>query len=100
MPQQTAYILSDLFPNFQELAEACTSVSSAPNSSSPSARAAAGVGVNLLDGLMAWTQGSSDAEVGRGGDGAEAKLKRLRDLVGERECVDLVEFWREEWTVE
>lgn len=98
MPQQTAYILSDLFANIKELAEVCTSVSSAPNSSSPSARAAALTGVaasSQMDDLYgASTQGT---EIG---DSAHVKLKRLRDLVGEQQCIDVVDFWKEEWTVD
>lgn len=104
MPQQTAFVLSDLFSSVEGLAEACTSVSSAPGSSSPSARVVAGDGValssqvghgtggDLLDDLMVWTQ-STSTENGE-------KLKKLRDLVGEKQCVDVVDFWREEWVVE
>lgn len=95
MQQQTGYILSDLFSSLQELAEACTTVSSAPNSSSPSARAAAVAGLSQTDdmyGLSTRTNGMEDS--------AHGKLKRLRDLVGEQQCMDIVDFWRDEWTVD
>ncbi|KAK0285775.1 hypothetical protein LTR35_005115 [Friedmanniomyces endolithicus] len=93
MPQQTAYILSDLFPGLRELATACTSISSAPGSSSPSARAATG----LLSSQDTEMLGMSTQTSHAGGYG---KLKRLRDLVGEQQCLDVVDFWREEWTAD
>ncbi|KAK0906781.1 hypothetical protein LTR91_015221 [Friedmanniomyces endolithicus] len=93
MPQQTAYILSDLFPNLRDLAVACTSISSAPGSSSPSARAAA----SLLSSQDTEMLGLSTQASYAGGYG---KLKRLRDFVGEQQCMDVVDFWREEWTAD
>lgn len=95
MSQQTAYILSDLFPSIDELATACSSVTSAPNSSSPSARVAGGSSqaTDIGDiGLGMSTQWSDSNAAG--------KLKTLRDLVGDRECRDIVDFWKEEWTVD
>lgn len=80
---QTAFILSDLFPSLGELAAACSSVTSAPNSSSPSARAS---GIELS------TQSSYTDPVD--------KLKVLRDVVGDQVCRSIVEFWKEEWTVD
>ncbi|KAK4550133.1 hypothetical protein LTR36_003100 [Oleoguttula mirabilis] len=98
MPQQTAYILSDLFPNIKVLAETCTSVTSAPSSSSPSARAAVLAGMDessqMGDPYGLSTQGTEVS------DSAHGKLKTLRDLVGEQQCLDVVDFWREEWTVD
>ncbi|KAK0818945.1 hypothetical protein LTR02_003296 [Friedmanniomyces endolithicus] len=93
MPQQTAYMLSDLFPNLRDLAMACTNISSAPGSSSPSARAAA----SLLSSQDTEMFGMSTQASYAGGYG---KLKRLRDLVGEQQCMDVVDFWREEWTAD
>lgn len=58
MPQQTAFILSDLFPNLRELAAACTAVSSVPNSSSPSVSRAA---------ILADHGNSRDGVLGRAG---------------------------------
>lgn len=95
MSQQTAFILSDLFPNLRELAVACASVSSAPISSSPSVRAA---------GFSSQVIGTQDT--GRGmstqysADRAVNKLKQLRDLVGDQEVMDIVDFWKEEYTVD
>lgn len=82
MSQQTGFMLSDLFPNLSELAAACSSVTSAPNSSSPSARAS---------GLETSTQSSYMDPIG--------KLKTLRDLAGDQACRNIVDFWKEEWTV-
>jgi hypothetical protein len=92
MPEQTAYMLSDIFINIPELAAACTSgVSSGPDSSSPSQRAAGkGVGVSASQ---------VEREVDEEGTG-EGKRMKLRELVGEQQSRDVVDFWREEWTVE
>lgn len=93
MSQQTAFILSDLFTNLKELATTCSAVTSAPNSSSPSARAASSLVSGVYDlGLGMSTQDSHST--------ATSKLKRLRDLVGEQECREIVDFWKEEWTVD
>ncbi|TKA83793.1 hypothetical protein B0A55_00058 [Friedmanniomyces simplex] len=93
MPQQTTYFLSDLFPNLRELAVACTSVSSAPASSSPSARAAAGLVSSQDTEILGLGTQVSDA-------GGYGRLRRLRDLVGEQQCRDVVDFWQEEWTAD
>lgn len=95
MSQQTAYILSDLFCSIRELAEACTSAGSAPQSSSPSARAA-GLSSQIINGTYEPSQSTSTQSC----DAASAKLKRLRDLIGDRECQDIVDFWAEEWTID
>ncbi|KAI7265582.1 hypothetical protein KC343_g3801 [Hortaea werneckii] len=106
MDQQTAYCLSDLFVNMEELAAACTGISSAPPSSSPSARAAARASIHagshvqtddLLDDPLTWT--SQNVSSGIGDDGGRMKLKRLRGLVGEKQCIDVVDFWKEEWLI-
>lgn len=93
MSQQTAYILSDLFPSLRDLATACTSVTSAPNSSSPSARAASSQTNDFYDLGLSMGPQSSDST-------ANNKLKRLRDLVGDQECRDVVDFWKEEFVLE
>ena len=95
MSQQTAYILSDLFSSIRELAEACTNAGSAPQSSSPSARAA-GLSSQIINGTYEPSQSTSTQSY----DAASAKLKRLRDLVGDGECQDIVDFWAEEWTID
>ncbi|KAK5108851.1 hypothetical protein LTR62_007741 [Meristemomyces frigidus] len=96
MTQRTAYYISDLFVNLRELAWACSSVSSVPNSSSPSARAA-GARDGLLssqDTLMLDTRALMPELA------AASKLKQLRDLVGEEQCRAVVEFWREEYVLQ
>ena len=93
--QQTAYIVSDLFPNLKELAQACANVTSAPNSSSPTARGISDTPQPVRgsdNGMGMSTQSSYFA--------ASNKLKKLRDLVGDRECNDIVDFWKEEWAIE
>ena len=93
MSQHTAFILSDLFTSLKDLAMTCSAVTSAPNSSSPSARAASSQVSGLYDlGLGTSTQ-DSDSTV-------TCKLKRLSDLVGEQECRSIVEFWKEEWVAD
>ena len=93
MADQTAYLLSDLFADFKDLAAACSTVTGAPSSSSPSARAAAfqssGVyGINI------------DTSTPNLDSTAAENLKTLRDLVGEQECQDVIDFWKEEWLVQ
>ncbi|KAI7232392.1 hypothetical protein KC330_g5943 [Hortaea werneckii] len=104
MDQQTAYCLSDVFSNMAELAGACTGISSAPQSSSPSARAAARASIeassqfpanDLLDDPATWTSQNMSSAIGHV-DG-RMKLKQLRDLVGEKQCIEVVDFWKEEW---
>ncbi|KAI6826498.1 hypothetical protein KC365_g4924 [Hortaea werneckii] len=106
MDQQTAYCLSDVFANMAELAAACTGVSSAPQSSSPSARAAARASIeasrqfpanDLLDDPAIWTSQNVSSAVGD--DDGRRKLKQLRDLVGEKQCIEVVDFWKEEWLI-
>lgn len=83
MTQQTAFLLSDLFPTLRELSFACSSITSAPNSSSPSTG---------VPGFEASTQSFNPEATG--------KLKVLRDLVGEQACRHTVDFWKEEWTID
>ncbi|KAK5134655.1 hypothetical protein LTR08_006311 [Meristemomyces frigidus] len=91
MPQQTAYVLTDVFVDLRDLAEVCTTaVSSTLDASSPSARAAS------LVSIVGGSQGGSCGV----GEGAESRLKGLRDLVGRQQCSDVVDFWGEEWTME
>lgn len=93
MPQETVFYLSDIFPNLAELASACTTVTSAPNSSSPSARAAA------------WQSQDSavyDLGLGMSTQSSESggRVRRLRDLVGREKMGEIVDFWAEEWTAD
>ena len=106
MDQQTAYCLSDIFVNVAELAAACTGVSSAPQSSSPSARAAARASIeanshfpanDMLDDPATWT--SQNVSSAPGDDNGRMKLKQLRDLVGQKQCTEVVDFWKEEWLI-
>ncbi|KAI7369014.1 hypothetical protein KC336_g21052 [Hortaea werneckii] len=89
-----------------ELAAACTGISSAPQSSSPSARTAARASVaaggqvqanDLLDGSATWT--SRNASSNFGDDDGRRKLRQLRDLVGEKQCIEVIDFWKEEWLI-
>lgn len=106
MDRQTAYCLSDLFVNIEELAAACTEISSASQSSSPSARAAARASIEagshvqtdgLLDDPLPWTSQNGTSAIGD--DGGRMKLKQLRDLVGEKQCIEVIDFWKEEWLI-
>ncbi|KAI7325010.1 hypothetical protein KC315_g8103 [Hortaea werneckii] len=90
----------------EELAAACTGVSSAPQSSSPSARAAARASIeasrqfpanDLLDDPAIWTSQNVSSAVGD--DDGRRKLKQLRDLVGEKQCIEVVDFWKKEWLI-
>lgn len=108
MQRQTAYILSDLFISFRELSNASTGISSAPQFSSSSSFAAVtdttragrdadtGQG-RLVNEPMTGTQLSSSIAAAESGS---RKLERLQDLVGEQQCLDVVDFWRDEWMVE
>ncbi len=93
MAQQTAFILSDLFTDLRDLATTCTTVNSAPDSSSPSERA----GLSQMSGAFDSSNGLSSQFFEAN---ATSKLKRLRDLVGDQECCDIVDFWKEEWLLE
>jgi hypothetical protein len=93
MAEQTAYLLSDLFADFRDLAAACSTVTYAPSSSSPSARAAAFQSGSVYGNSIDMSTPSSDST-------AAGKLKTLRDLVGEQECQDVIDFWKEEWLVQ
>lgn len=88
MPQQTLNFLSDVFPGIRELAAACTHVTSAPNSSSPSMRAGAGSSSSR----SFRTQGDEYDVASE--DTAYDKLKQLRDLVGDEQCRNIVDFWK------
>ncbi|KAK3675696.1 hypothetical protein LTR78_004337 [Recurvomyces mirabilis] len=101
MPQQTAYYLSDLFANLKDLASACSSITSAPNSSSPSARTA---GTNRMLSSQDRNHGEifdADENMPISSESTEhAKLKQLRDLVGEQQCRAIVDFWQEEYVMD
>jgi hypothetical protein len=89
MSEQTAYLLTDIFADLNALASACFTISSVPNSSSPSARAAAFQYSHISDFDPSTSTQTS-------GNCAAARLKRLRDLVGEQECQDIIDFWNDE----
>ena len=74
MREQTAFLLTDLFGDVKDLAQACVSEQVTPDSSMQAP--------------------SSDVS------GVQGVLEQLRDVLGEAECRDVVEFWREEWIVE
>ncbi|KAK4565493.1 hypothetical protein LTR86_004110 [Recurvomyces mirabilis] len=101
MPQQTAYYLSDLFVNLKDLASACSSITSAPSSSSPSARAA---GANSMLSSQDRNQAEMYDAYGNMPTSSEstehAKLKQLRDLLGEQQCRAIVDFWQEEYVMD
>lgn len=102
MREQTALYLTDLFPNLRSLAEACTSLSSAPNSSSPTSRCAHAQGSTQLS-IDLDTESPDAMQVSDREEAAHEKLKHLRDLLGEtgdEECRSIVEFWKQEWSVE
>jgi hypothetical protein len=90
MSHQAAYIISDIFTDLKDLASACSVISSAPNSSSPSACVSAFQSSQTYDLNHGSGTESTDS-------GAARKLKHLRDLVGEQECQDVIAFWKEEW---
>ena len=92
MAEQTAYFLSDIFVDLNDLASACLIISSVPSSSSPSARAAAFHSSRLSEFESMMNTEISDSS-------AAAKLKRLRDLAGEQECQDIIDFWKDEWLI-
>ena len=93
MSLPTAYILSDLFASLEDLASTCLGVRSAPNSSSPTARAAA----SQLSGGPGL---DNEMSVQHSDPTAFDKLRRLRNLVGEQECNEIFDFWKEEWMVD
>jgi hypothetical protein len=70
MALQTAYYLSDLFVDLADLAEACTNG-----------------GDIILDQL-------SPAQ------SKDERMVRLRDLVGNEEFQNLLDFWTDEWIAE
>ncbi|EMC95076.1 hypothetical protein BAUCODRAFT_525199 [Baudoinia panamericana UAMH 10762] len=86
MPQQTAYVLSDLFRDFRDLAVACTSATPAPESSSLFARAAPS---QELSSQTAEVSSATQLSDTRSGD----RLAQLRDLIGKQECREIVDFW-------
>lgn len=93
MPETTAFMLSDLFADLRDLAETCTAVTSAPNSSSPSARIVVPEAASEY-GSIPTTSSQLDVST------ATEKLKRLRLLLGEQGCMDVVDFWKEEWMMD
>lgn len=80
MSEQTAYILMDVFGDLRSLMRACK----AAEELMPNPR-------NLIPNDL-----SSSSEM----DGEKDFFARLRGLVDEQECRDLIDFWREEWAVE
>lgn len=92
MAQQTAFILSDLFEDLRDLVATCTAAVEVSELSSPSAR-----GMEQMSGVFDSSDGASSQVFEAS---AAGKLKRLRDLVGDQECADIVDFWKEEWLLE
>lgn len=91
MQEQTAYVCTDIFKDLRDLAQSSVNVTAVPAlaSSSPSVRAAGGRNPLYL--------GEGDE---KGGADPERKVRMLRDMVGEEEGGDVVDFWREEFVVE
>ncbi|KAK5172135.1 uncharacterized protein LTR77_003773 [Saxophila tyrrhenica] len=93
MAQHTAFVLSDLFRDLRDLATACTAVAAEQESSSP-----------LVPGMSSQMSGAWESSNGLSSQfvqgGSMDRLKRLRDLVGEQDCQNIVDFWREEWLLE
>ena len=99
MREQTAYVCTDIFKDLREMAHSCRSISSAPASSSPSARAAAGM--TLRDfGEDYDTTGVPVSRIGGGPAESQKNLKMLQDTVGKQECQNVVDFWKEEFVME
>lgn len=90
MSEQTAYIISDIFADLKDLAATCSAISSAPNSSSPSA---------IVDAIQSSQTYALDSSLSTLSTNINAvtKLKHLRDLVGVQECQNVVDFWKVEW---
>lgn len=84
LPREVAFVLSDVFPSTQALAMTCQRASSA-ELGQESSEGSAGE-------LSSGSQGA--------GCGRDRRLERLRVLVGEEQFRNIVDFWREEWTVE
>ena len=67
-------------------------------SSSHSARAAVGLSSQYFG--EEFDVNGVPVSSGAGGVAAQKKLKMLRDMVGDRECQNVVDFWKEEFAVE
>lgn len=95
MPIQSAFILSDLFFSIRDLAEACTSATPALTSSSDSESVTNDPGISvsqmIREGEINCTQGHTNKC---------NRLQRLRGLIGEQSCKDIMDFWKEEWLFE
>jgi len=96
MAKHTALVAADVFTDLADLAAACTSVTTAPASSSPSRRASQGMSSQTSHAYGAESGWSTQRSTGGYGE----KLKRLRILLGEKECQNLIDFWAEEWTLD
>jgi len=95
MPIESAFILSDVFLSIRDLAEECISTKSAPTSSSNSQDAADDPGISASQ-IMREVEmnGTQDPTV------RWNRLNRLKELVGEQGCKDVIDFWKEEWLLE
>lgn len=91
MARHTALVLADTFANLAELAAACTSVASAPVRASQDGSSQASF-ASRLD-----TEWSTQASTNQ--DDYAGKLTKLRTLLGEQECQNVIDFWAEEWTL-
>lgn len=96
--QQSAFILSDTFCSLKEIAEASLAeMDTAQDSSSPTAIAA------FADGVLSQMAGDWAGDVTMSSDHASGnvfKLKMLQSLVGEQEKENLMEFWRQECSLD
>lgn len=102
MPEETEYLLSDIFPNLRALAESCMVVSSPPISSSPRARASETPTTSQYfqtqgEGTESSSRRQQRAAYDPRTSDAHRRLTQLRDLVGIDQCEAVMEFWKTEY---
>lgn len=88
MDRQTAFFATDCFASLKDLAAACTEPVRPLSSSSPVLRDGSGSECHRFS-----------AGLGMG-SGVQGKMERLRSLVGDEKCRELVDFWTDEWVVD
>lgn len=103
MPEETAYLLSDIFPNLRSLAESCMVVSSPPTLSSPYGRASEAPTTSHYfqtqgEGTDSHPRGQWQPACDPRMSDAHRRLTQLRDLVGIDQCEAVMEFWKTEYT--
>ncbi|KAK4498714.1 hypothetical protein PRZ48_009224 [Zasmidium cellare] len=97
MSEAAAFMLTDLFSDLREVAEACTTSTTDLSSSSPSridrtTQTSADASMyELRDADLAGSKLMKDRSRG------QSKLKSFRELQGDARCRDLIEFWNEEF---